>query len=70
MPSCTSAAQHGIDAIYPGYGFLAERADFAARVEAAGRRFIGPTAAILRAVGDKDAAIALARRLDIPTIPG
>ena len=63
-------AQHGIDAIYPGYGFLAERADFAARVEAAGLRFIGPTATTLRAVGDKDAAIALARRLDIPTIPG
>lgn len=64
------AAQHGIDAIYPGYGFLAERADFASRVEAAGLRFIGPTADTLRAVGDKDAAIALARQLDIPTIPG
>ena len=64
------AAQHGIDAIYPGYGFLAERADFAARVEAAGLRFIGPTADTLRAVGDKDAAIALARQLEIPTIPG
>ena len=64
------AAQHGIDAIYPGYGFLAERADFAARVEAAGLRFIGPTAATLRAVGDKDTAIALARRLNIPAIPG
>lgn len=64
------AAQHGIDAIYPGYGFLAENAEFAARVEAAGLRFIGPTAATLRAVGDKDAAIELARRLDIPTIPG
>ena len=64
------AAQHGIDAIYPGYGFLAERADFAARVEAAGLRFIGPTPNTLRAVGDKDAAIALARQLEIPTIPG
>ena len=64
------AAQFGIDAIYPGYGFLAERADFAARVEAAGLRFIGPTPETLRAVGDKDAAIQLARRLDIPTIPG
>ena len=64
------AAQWDIDAIYPGYGFLAERADFAARVEAAGLRFIGPTPETLRAVGDKDAAIQLARRLDIPTIPG
>ena len=64
------AARCGIDAIYPGYGFLAERADFAAQVEAAGLRFIGPTPETLRAVGDKDAAIQLARRLDIPTIPG
>ena len=63
-------ARCGIDAIYPGYGFLAERADFAARVEAAGLRFIGPTAETLRAVGDKDAAIQLARQLGIPTIPG
>ena len=64
------AARWGIHAIYPGYGFLAERADFAARVEAAGLRFIGPTPETLRAVGDKDAAIQLARQLDIPTIPG
>ena len=64
------ADQYAIDAIYPGYGFLAERADFAARVESAGLRFIGPTPETLRAVGDKDAAIQLARRLGIPTIPG
>ena len=64
------AAQSGVDAIYPGYGFLAERADFAARVEAAGLRFIGPTPETLRAVGDKDAAIQLARQMGIPTIPG
>ena len=64
------ASRCGIDAIYPGYGFLAERADFAECVEAAGLRFIGPTPETLRAVGDKDAAIQLARRLDIPTIPG
>jgi acetyl-CoA carboxylase biotin carboxylase subunit len=59
-----------IDAIYPGYGFLAESADFAERVEHVGARFIGPTPQTLRAVGDKDAAIALARQLGIPTIPG
>jgi acetyl/propionyl-CoA carboxylase alpha subunit len=62
--------QQHIDAIYPGYGFLAESADFAERVEAAGVRFIGPTPETLRAVGDKDTAIQLARRLGIPTIPG
>src|SRR5215510_7037904 len=59
-----------IDAIYPGYGFLAESADFAERVERMGTRFIGPTPETLRAVGDKDAAIARARQLGIPTIPG
>ena len=64
------AREHQIDAIYPGYGFLAENANFAERVEQAGLRFIGPTPATLRAVGDKDAAIALARQLSIPTIPG
>jgi acetyl-CoA carboxylase biotin carboxylase subunit len=64
------AHEYRIDAIYPGYGFLAENADFAERVEQAGLRFIGPTPATLRAVGDKDAAIALAKQLGIPTIPG
>ena len=64
------AAEHDIDAIYPGYGFLAESAAFAERVEQAGMRFIGPTPDALRAVGDKDSAIALAKQLDIPTIPG
>ena len=62
--------EYHLDAIYPGYGFLAESADFAERVEQAGVRFIGPTPQTLRAVGDKDAAIALARQLGIPTIPG
>src|SRR5262245_34025583 len=61
---------HQIDAIYPGYGVLAENAEFAARVEAAGIRFIGPTPETLHAVGDKDAAIQLAQQLGIPTIPG
>jgi acetyl/propionyl-CoA carboxylase alpha subunit len=59
-----------IDAVYPGYGFLAESADFAECVEQAGARFVGPTPQTLRAVGDKDTAIALARQLGIPTIPG
>ena len=64
------AAANDIDAIYPGYGFLAESADFAARAQAAGLRFIGPTPEALRAVGDKDAAISLAKELGIATIPG
>ncbi|MCZ6873388.1 MAG: hypothetical protein O7G88_07630, partial [bacterium] len=64
-----AATQH-IDAIYPGYGFLAENATFAEQVQQAGMRFIGPTPQSLHAIGDKDAAIALAKRLEIPTIPG
>lgn len=64
------ARSYQIDAVYPGYGFLAENAVFAERVEQAGLRFIGPTPETLRAVGDKDAAIALARQLEIPTVPG
>lgn len=64
------AKEYQIEAIYPGYGFLAENAAFAARVQQAGLRFIGPTPETLRAVGEKDAAIALANCLGIPTIPG
>lgn len=64
------AEAYQIEAIYPGYGFLAENAAFAARVEATGMRFVGPTPETLRAVGDKDAAIQLAKQLGIPTIPG
>jgi acetyl/propionyl-CoA carboxylase alpha subunit len=64
------ALEHHLDAVYPGYGFLAENADFAERIEHSGVRFIGPTPETLRAVGDKDSAIALARQLGIPTIPG
>jgi acetyl/propionyl-CoA carboxylase alpha subunit len=64
------AKEHHIDAIYPGYGFLAESAAFAERVQQEGMRFIGPTPESLRSVGDKDSAITLAKSLDIPTIPG
>jgi acetyl-CoA carboxylase biotin carboxylase subunit len=66
----TLIREYHIDAVYPGYGFLAESADFAECVEEAGARFIGPTPQTLRAMGDKDTAIALARQLGIPTIPG
>jgi acetyl-CoA carboxylase biotin carboxylase subunit len=64
------ATEHRIDAVYPGYGFLAESAAFAERVQQAGMRFIGPAPETLHAVGDKDSAIALAKRLGIPTIAG
>jgi acetyl-CoA carboxylase biotin carboxylase subunit len=64
------AKEHHLDAIYPGYGFLAESAEFCERVQQAGFRFIGPTPETLRAVGDKESAIALAKQIGIPTIPG
>ena len=64
------AQKHQLDAIYPGYGFLAESASFCERAQQAGLRFIGPTPQALRTVGDKARAIALARQLNIPTIPG
>ena len=47
------AREHGVDAIHPGYGFLAENADFAEAVEAAGVTWIGPPPEALRAGGDK-----------------
>ncbi len=58
------------DAVHPGFGFLAENADFAEAVLAAGIRWIGPPPAAIRAMGDKAAARQLARRLGVPTIEG
>src|SRR2546430_3270993 len=64
------AHRHGADAIHPGYGFLAEHADFARACELAGITFIGPTAAQLDAFGDKIASKRLATEADVPTVPG
>jgi acetyl-CoA carboxylase biotin carboxylase subunit len=60
----------GADAIHPGYGFLAENADFAEAVEAAGLRFIGPTPQSMRMLGDKIAAREIAIRAGLPVVPG
>jgi acetyl-CoA carboxylase biotin carboxylase subunit len=59
-----------VEAIHPGYGFLAENADFAQRVVDAGFRWIGPPASAIRAMGDKTAARALVRSAGVPTVPG
>lgn len=58
------------DGIHPGYGFLAENADFAEQVEKSGFTFIGPTADVIRIMGDKVAAIREMQEAGVPTVPG
>ena len=71
IPSILSAAElTGTDAIYPGYGFLAEDADFAERCEASGFIFIGPSSNVIRQMGDKITAKGLAEESNIPIVPG
>ena len=60
----------GADAIHPGYGFLAENADFAEACEASGLTFIGPSPASIRMLGDKIQARELALRCGLPVLPG
>ncbi len=64
------AREQGCTAIHPGYGFLAENAEFARRCQAAGLTFVGPTPETLQLFGDKAAARALAERCDVPLVPG
>ena len=65
-----AARQSGATAIHPGYGFLSESADFAEACEAAGIVFIGPPAAVIRAMGSKSAAKALMDTVGVPLVPG
>jgi acetyl-CoA carboxylase biotin carboxylase subunit len=65
-----AARTTGAQAIHPGYGFLAENADFAEACAAAGLVFIGPPPAALRATGDKLAARRVAAKLGVPLVPG
>ncbi|MCH7490902.1 MAG: ATP-grasp domain-containing protein, partial [Gemmatimonadetes bacterium] len=58
------------DAIHPGYGFLAESADFADKCRSSKIEFIGPSAESMRLLGDKAAARTLAKKCRVPTIPG
>jgi acetyl-CoA carboxylase, biotin carboxylase subunit len=66
-----SAAEIGdVDAIHPGYGFLAENAHFAEVVESCKIKFIGPPSHVIQKMGDKDMARACARKAGVPVTPG
>jgi acetyl-CoA carboxylase biotin carboxylase subunit len=71
VPAIISAAEvTNASAIHPGYGFLAENADFADQVEKSGFIFIGPTADTIRLMGDKVSAIQAMKAAGVPTVPG
>ena len=66
-----SAAEVGdVDAIHPGYGFLSENAHFAEVCESCNIKFIGPSVAAIRAMGDKNTARETARKAGVPITPG
>jgi acetyl-CoA carboxylase biotin carboxylase subunit len=65
-----AARQSGAQAIHPGYGFLSERAEFAAAVEQAGLVFIGPSSTAIRAMGDKTEARRRMHGAGVPVVPG
>lgn len=71
IPAIISAAEISkADAIYPGYGFLAENQDFAAQVVESGFTFIGPSAETIRIMGDKVNAIEFMHASNVPCVPG
>jgi acetyl-CoA carboxylase biotin carboxylase subunit len=71
IPAIMSAVEvTGAEAVYPGYGFLAENPKFAEIVQKSKVRFIGPSPETLETIGDKIRAKEIARRVGIPLVPG
>ena len=71
IPAIISAAQvTGADAIHPGYGFLAENANFSEICQESGLKFIGPSPEMIRAMGDKAFAKDTMKKNAVPVIPG
>lgn len=71
IPAIIAAAEvTGATAIHPGYGFLAENADFAEQIERSGFTFVGPTAEVIRLMGDKVSGKDAMKRAGVPTVPG
>ena len=71
VPAIIAAAEvTDAEAIHPGYGFLSENADFAERVERSGFKFTGPTADVIRMMGDKVAAKRAMIAAGVPCVPG
>ena len=65
-----AAREAKADLVHPGYGFLAERPEFASAVDAAGMRFVGPPPSVLKSLGDKGEAKTIAERVKVPVVPG
>jgi pyruvate carboxylase len=64
------AKEHRVDAIHPGYGFLSENADMAAKCRDNGIIFIGPNPETITKMGDKTAAKNVAKECNVPVVPG
>ena len=71
IPAIISAMElSGADGVHPGYGFLAENADFAEQIEKSGFQFAGPSSEIIQTMGNKISAKKLAKKVGLPIVPG